>query len=61
MSLDLPQAPFRIRDGIDVVLKSDLLSGVLKGQGRKPSRVGQPPSHLSLMLAPVTQQKTLKI
>ena len=29
-----PQAPFRIHDGIDIVLKRDLLSGVFEGQSR---------------------------
>jgi hypothetical protein len=32
--LDPLQAPFRIHNGIDIVLKCDLLSGMLEGQSR---------------------------
>ncbi|MER9566848.1 hypothetical protein, partial [Mesorhizobium sp. M0571] len=59
--LDLLQAPFRIHDGIDVILKSDLLRGMIEGQGRKPSPVSLSPGCPTLMLAPVTQQKSLKM
>jgi hypothetical protein len=58
---DPPQAPFRIHDGIDVVLKCDLLGGMFEGQGRKPSPVSHSPGRPRLVLAPVTQQKSLKM
>jgi len=32
--LDTLQPPFRIHDGVDIVLKGDLLSRMLEGQGR---------------------------
>ena len=32
--LDSLEAPFRIHDGIDIVLKRDLLSGMFEGQSR---------------------------
>ena len=32
--LDALQAPFPIDDGVDIVLKGDLLSGMLEGQTR---------------------------
>ncbi|BCH19801.1 hypothetical protein MesoLjLa_66520 (plasmid) [Mesorhizobium sp. L-2-11] len=59
--LDLLQAPFRIHDGIDVILKCDLLSGMFEGQCRKPSPVSHSPGRPTLVLAPVTQQKSLKM
>ena len=59
--LDALEAPLRIHDGIDIVLKCDLLRGMSEGQSRQPPPISHSPRRPTPVLAAVTQQKTLKM
>ena len=59
--LDSLQAPFCVHDGVDIILKGDLLSRMLEGKGRQPSPVSHAPCRPTAVLAAVTQKKSLKV
>ena len=59
--LDPFQAPFAIHDGVNVILKGDLLSGMFEGQSRQPPPVSHFPSRSAPVLTAMAQQKSLKM